>query len=109
MVSDIQVPSRDDAIGRRLGGLTDRLHAHHPRRPAPRAAGRRDRRTSCGNGFTGDVLRIERAWPSHPGYELNFIRNRAWSALRRLDDHDYNRVTGPAIAALEALPQEETN
>jgi len=59
-------------------------------------------------GFTGEVLRIERAWPSHPGYELNFIRNRAWSALRRLDDHDYNRVAGPAIAALEALPQEET-
>ncbi len=66
-------------------------------------------RVAAPRGFTGQVVRVERAWPSHPGYELDSIRNRSWSALRRLDDHDYERIAGPAIAALEALPQEETN
>jgi hypothetical protein len=57
---------------------------------------------------SGQVIRVERAWPSHPGYELDSIRNPAWSALRRLDDRDYQRSAGPAISALQALPQEET-
>lgn len=58
--------------------------------------------------MTGDVVRVERAWASHPTYELNSIRNRAWSALRRLDDEEYERIAQPAIVALEALPQVET-
>jgi SAM-dependent methyltransferase len=107
IVSDMQIHDRDDPVGRILGELTDRLHAHHahiqPR--GLRGAEIVDRATP--HGFDGEVVRVERAWPSQPGYELGSIRNRAWSALRRLDDHDYERIAGPAIAALEALPQEE--
>ena len=106
IVSDMQVHDRDDPIGRILGELTDRLHTHgagvHPR--GLRGAEIVERAEA--HGFIGEVIRVERAWPSHPGYELDSIRNRAWSALRRLDDHDYERIAGPAISALEALPQE---
>ena len=108
IVSDIQVHDRDDSIGRILGEMTERLHAHHtsvqPR--GFRGADVVDR--AAPHGFVGKVIRVERAWPSHPGYELDSIRKRAWSALRRLDDHDYERIAGPAIAALKALPQQET-
>ncbi len=106
IVSDMQVHDRDDPIGRILGELTDRLHTHgagvHPR--GLRGAEIVERAEA--HGFVGEVIRVERAWASHPGYELDSIRNRAWSALQRLDDHDYERIAGPAISALAALPQE---
>lgn len=108
VVSDIQVPYRDDPIGRILGELTDRLHAHHASVQPRGLRGDEIVERAAAHGFTGEVVRIERAWSSHPSYELNAIRSRAWSALRRLDDHDYDRVARPAIAALEALPQRET-
>ena len=108
IVSDTQVHHRDDPIGRILGEMTDRLHAHH--RPVePRGlSGEEILRRAAVHGFTGDVVRFERVWSSDPTYELDAIRNRAWSSLRRLDDDEYDRVAGPAIAALEALPKENT-
>jgi ubiquinone/menaquinone biosynthesis C-methylase UbiE len=108
VVSDIQVHDRDDTIGRILGELTDRLHAHHPRVQPRGLRGEQIVERAALHGFIGEVVRFERAWRSHPGYELNSIRNRAWSDLRRLDDEEYERIAGPAILALEALPQEET-
>ncbi|MDQ6698164.1 MAG: methyltransferase domain-containing protein [Actinomycetota bacterium] len=108
VVSDMQIPHRGDPIGRILGELTDRLHAHHPSGHPNGLRGEEIIDRAAAHRFTGELVRIERAWPSHPSYELNSIRTRAWSALRRLDDHEYNRIAGPAIAALEALPQEET-
>jgi SAM-dependent methyltransferase len=108
VVSDIQVHDRDDPIGRILGELTDRLHAHHVGVQRHGLRGEEIVERAASHGFTGEVVRVERAWLSHPGYELNSIRNRAWSALRRLDDLEYERAAAPATAALEALPQEET-
>lgn len=108
IVSDIQIHDRDDPIGRILGELTDRLHADHASLQPRGLRGAEIVDRAAPHGFIGKVVRVQRAWPSHPGYELDAIRNRAWSALRRLDDHDYERIAGPAIAALEALPQEGT-
>lgn len=108
VVSDIQVHVREDPIGRILGELTDRLHAHHADVQPRGLRGEAIVERAAPHGFTGEVVRIERAWPSHPSYELDSIRKRAWSALRRLDDRDYEKIAGPAIADLEALPQEET-
>lgn len=108
IVSDIQTHDRDDPIGSILGELTDRLHAHHAGIQPRGLRGTEIIERAAPHGFTGEVVRVDRSWPSHPGYELDSIRNRAWSALRRLDDHDYERIAAPAIAALEALPQEET-
>jgi SAM-dependent methyltransferase len=108
IVSDIQVHDRSDSIGQILGELTDRLHAHHSGVQPRGLRGEEIVERAAPHGFTGHVIRVERAWPSHPGYELDSIRNRAWSALRRLDDRDYETIAGPAIAALESLPQEET-
>jgi SAM-dependent methyltransferase len=107
VVSDLQVAHRDDPIGRILGELTDRLHAHHASVQPRGLRGEEIVERAAAHGFTGEVVRIERAWPTHPTYELDSIRNRAWSSLRRLDDREYDRIAGPAIAALEALPQEE--
>jgi SAM-dependent methyltransferase len=107
VVSDIQVAHRDDPMGRILGELTDRLHAHHASVQPGGLRGEEIVERAAAHGFTGEVVRIERAWSSHPRYELNSIRTRAWSGLRRLDDREYDRIAGPAIAALEALPQEE--
>ena len=107
VVSDIQVHDRDDPIGRILGEMADRLHDHHAPVQPRELRGAEIVERAEPHGFTGEVVRVERAWPSHPSYELNSISNRAWSALRRLDDSDYQRIAGPAIAALEALPQEE--
>lgn len=108
VVSDIQVPHRDDPIGRILGELTDRLHAHRASAQPRGLRGEEIVEQARAHGFTGEVVRIERAWPSLPSSELNSIRSRAWSALRRLDDDDYDSIAGPAIAALEALPEQET-
>ncbi len=108
IVSDIQIHDRDDPIGRILGELTDRLHAHHPSVQPRGLRGTEIIDRAAPHGFVGEVVRVQRAWPSHPGYELDSIRNRAWSALRRLGDHDYERIAAPAITALEALPQEKT-
>lgn len=108
VVSDTQVHHRDDPIGRILGELTDRLHAHHIASQPRGLHGDEIIERAAPHGFSGEVVRIERAWPSDPAYELDAIRNRAWSALRRLDDDEYDRVAGPAIAALEALPKGET-
>ncbi len=106
IVSDMQVHDRDNPIGRILGELTDRLHTHGTGVLPRGLRGAEIVERAEAHGFVGEVIRVERAWPSHPGYELDSIRNRAWSALRRLDDHDYKRIAGPAISALEALPQE---
>lgn len=106
IVSDMQVHDRDDPIGRIMADLTERLHTHgagvHPR--GFRGADIVERAEA--HGFAGEVVRVERVWSSHPRYELDSIRNRAWSALRRLDEHDYERIAGPAIVSLQALPQE---
>lgn len=108
VVSDIQVSNREDPTGRIMAELTDRLHAHHPgARPHGLRATEILARAEP-YGFTGRVVPIERSWASHPAYELHSIRTRAWSALRRLDDAEYEQVTAPAIAALEAMPQKET-
>jgi ubiquinone/menaquinone biosynthesis C-methylase UbiE len=108
IVSDIQVHHRDDPIGRILGELTDRLHAHHAGVQPRGLRGEEIIERAAPYGFVGEVARIERSWPSHPANELDSIRNRAWSALRRLDAHEYEVIAGPAISALEALPQRET-
>lgn len=108
VVSDVQIPRRDNPIGRILAELTARLQAHHADVQPRGMRGEELVERATAHGFTGEVVRLERAWPSHPGDELRSIRDRAWSALRRLDDQDYDRIAGPAIAALEALPQEET-
>lgn len=108
VVSDIQVPRRDDPIGRILGELTDRLHADHASGQPRGLRGEEIVERAAAHGFTGEVVRFERAWSSHPSDELDAIRSRALSGLRRLDDDEYERVAGPAIAALEALPQQET-
>lgn len=108
VVSDIQVHHRDDPVGRILGELTDRLHDHHAGVQPRGLRGEEIIQLAGPHGFAGEVVRIERSWPSHPEYELNSIQTRAWSALRRLDDHEYDKIAGPAIAALEALPQQET-
>ncbi len=108
IVSDIQIHDRGDPIGRILGELTDRLQDHRASVQPRGLRGAEILDRAAPHGFVGEVLRVQRAWPSHPCYELDSIRNRAWSALRRLDDHDYERIAGPAIASLEALPQEET-
>ncbi len=108
VVSDIQIHDRDNPIGRIFGELTDRLHAH------PAGVHRRGLRgdeileRARPYGFTGEVVRVERTWSSHPGYELDSIRSRAWSALRRLDDDEYREIVGPAVAALQALPNKES-
>lgn len=63
------------------------------------------RRSSSGlQSFSDDTVRVERAWKSHPAHELDSVRNRAWSALRHLDE-EYERTAGPGILALKALPQ----
>jgi ubiquinone/menaquinone biosynthesis C-methylase UbiE len=108
IVSDVQVPHRDDPIGRILGEFTDRLHAHHANVQRRGLRGEEIVERAAAHGFTGEVVRMERTWLSHPSYELKSIRTRSWSGLRRLDDHDYDMIAGPTIAALEALPQEET-
>jgi SAM-dependent methyltransferase len=108
VVSDIQVHDGDNPIGRILGEMTDRLHAHHAGVQPRGLRGAEIIERAVPHGFSGEVVRVERAWPSTPGYELNSIRTRAWSALRRLNDDEYERIVCPAIAALEALPQEET-
>jgi len=108
VVSDLQVPVRDDPIGRILGELIDRLHAQHAGVQPHGLKGQDILELAAPHGFRGEVVRVERSWTSHPGYELHSIRNRAWSALRRLGDEDYTAIAGPAIAALERLPQEET-
>jgi ubiquinone/menaquinone biosynthesis C-methylase UbiE len=108
VVSDLQVPAGDDPIGRILAEMTDRLHVVHPGVQPRGLRGAEILERAAPFGFTGYVVPVARAWPSHPDYELNSIRNRAWSALRRLDDDQYERVAGPAIAALEALAREAT-
>ncbi len=108
VVSDIQVHNRDDPIGRILGELTDRLRAHHAGVQPRGMRGEEIVEQASPHGFSGDTVRVERAWQSHPGYEHESIRNRAWSALRRLDDEEYESIAGPALLALEALPQEDS-
>lgn len=108
VVSDIQVPHREDPIGRILGELTDRLHAHHASVQPRGLRGEEIVQRAVAHGFTGEVVHVERTWRSLPSYELNSIRTRAWSGLRRLDDRDFDRIAGPTIADLQALPQEET-
>ena len=107
VVSDVQVHRRDDPIGLILAELTDRLRAHADVQPRGMRGVELLARAAA-HGFAGEVVRVERAWPSHPADELRSIQDRAWSGLRRLDDRDFDRIAGPAIAALEALPQEET-
>lgn len=108
IVSDIQIHDREDPIGRILGELTDRLQAHHASVQPRGLRGAEIIDLAAPHGFAGEVVRVQRAWPCHPGYELDSIRNRAWSALRRLDEGDFERIAGPAIAALKGLPQQET-
>jgi SAM-dependent methyltransferase len=108
VVSDIQVPHRDNPIGKILGELDDRLHADHAHVQPRGLRGEVIVQRAAPHGFAGECVRVERTWSSHPGYELNLIRSRASSALRRLPQEDYQRIAAPAIAALEALPQKET-
>ena len=108
VVSDIQIPDWDSPLGRILGEMNDRLHADHPGVQPRGLRGEQIVEQAAAHGFTGEVMRVERAWPGHPRYEIHSIRNRAWSALRRLDDEAYERIAGPALAALEALPDEES-
>jgi SAM-dependent methyltransferase len=109
IVSDVQVPDRDSPIGGILADLNDRLH-DHPAGIQPRGLrGEEILVLAAGHAFTGEVVTIERSWTSRPSYEINSIKNRrAWSALRRLEEDDFQRVAGPAIRALEALPDEDT-
>ena len=109
VLSDLQVAERGDPIGQILGELNDRLHADHPDVQPHGLRGDQILELAAPHGFRGEIVRLERVWRSHPRYEINSIRNRAWSALRRLDDAAYERIAAPAIAALEALPDEETS
>jgi len=55
-------------------------------------------------GFTGTVHELDRRWYSSTPEELASIALRIWPALRELDEDAIERVTRPAIDALQALP-----
>lgn len=108
VVSDLQVHDRGNPIGRILGQMTDRLHADHAGVQPAGLRGEAIIERAAPYGFTGKVVRVERAWSTLPSYELSSIRNRAWSVLRRLTDDEYETIAGPAITALQGLPEEDT-
>ena len=58
-------------------------------------------------GFAGDIASFDREYRSTPSLELDAIADRAWPALRALDEGEIEAVTRPAVAALRAMPDVE--
>ena len=55
----------------------------------------------------GDIASFDREYRSTPSLELDAIADRAWPALRALDEGEIEAVTRPAVAALRAMPDVE--
>lgn len=59
------------------------------------------------SGFVGRHERQIREWNRSPAEVLDGIGRRMWVGLRDLDDETVEKVTRPAIKALEALPESD--
>jgi SAM-dependent methyltransferase len=102
-----QRPAPGDVVGGIIADMSGRVDA--------RRGGARPRGVTADEvlgwaadaGFVGAVHHLERTWRSRPSEELAAIADRAWPALRDLDDSAIEEVTRPAIGALEALPDSE--
>jgi ubiquinone/menaquinone biosynthesis C-methylase UbiE len=104
IVCTTQDPGPDDVIGQIIRQMGDRVDARRrPRRPRSVSA---EQVLGWGReaGFTGSIRHFPRQWVSSPADELRSIALRTWPALRELDESTIEKVTRPAITALESLP-----
>jgi ubiquinone/menaquinone biosynthesis C-methylase UbiE len=107
VVCAAQRPCPDDPVGAIIAEMTARVDVQR-RASRPRGVSADEvldwSRTA---GFTGRIHHFERRWRGAPAQELMSIEQRAWPALRELDETAIKEVTAPAIEALRALPAEE--
>ncbi len=107
VVASTQRPAPDDVVGRLLEAMSRRIDE---RRGARRPRGVTTQEVlawAAAAGFAGTVQAVERRWRSAPSDEIAAIAQRSWPAMRELDEAALAEVTGPVVAALEALPPGE--
>jgi SAM-dependent methyltransferase len=105
VVCSAQRPVADDRIGRIIDDMGTAVQA---RRTSPRprdVTGDQVRGWAEAAGFSVTLHTLGRQWYESPSDVLAAIAHRAWPALRELDDAAVAEATGPAIAALKAMPE----
>jgi ubiquinone/menaquinone biosynthesis C-methylase UbiE len=106
VVCNAQRPAPEDEIGAVIQAMGERVDVL---RQAKRPRGVTVEETlgwASGAGFLGITHQYETFWSSSPTKDLELIENRAWPALRELDEERIEEATRPAIEALSAMPDE---
>ncbi len=105
VVCTAQTPAPGDEVGRVIAEMAMQVDIRR-RASRPRGVTRAEVLEWATNaGFSGTAHQLERRLYSTPAQELAAIAHRNWPALRELDEADIREVTGPAIEALESMPE----
>jgi ubiquinone/menaquinone biosynthesis C-methylase UbiE len=103
VVCTAQQPAPDDAVGRVIQEMSERVDA---------ARGGRSRRVTAvealewarAAGLVGETTERTRSWRARASDELRAIEERSWPAMRALDAATCATVTRPAVEALRSFP-----
>jgi ubiquinone/menaquinone biosynthesis C-methylase UbiE len=104
LVCTTQRSAPEDPIGRIIDFMGGEVDARREARRPRTLTGAQVLDWAADAGFTGHSVEIERRWMSSPAHELAAITARAWPALHDLDEQSFEEVTGPAVEALQSLP-----
>jgi SAM-dependent methyltransferase len=104
-------PAGRPGPGDRIGAVIDEMalgvdaHIGRAARAGWEATPERILQWGVGAGFVGHAEDMEiRTWTSSPEAEIGMIHRRIWPALVDLDEVTFDRLTGPTIAVLAAMP-----
>lgn len=103
-----QTPDPDDAVGRILEAMGAEVRRHlqttrHVDPPVEQIL-----EWGRASGLSGSVDHIRREWQSSPAVAVDGITRRMWAGIRALDEETIERISRPAVAALQALPASDT-
>ncbi len=106
VIATVQRTAADDPVGRIMDEFSRLVDEYRPR-PV-----RRDAITAsvldwaAAAGFSGIADVLTRQWAARPSDEITAIRERAWPALRSMDDDEFTRIASPTLERLAAMGDE---
>lgn len=101
LVMPAQLTSPNDVVGLVFQGMVQRMGSTTEGRPTAEDIVQ----LAASAGFTGHVEDLgTQTWNSSREHELSVVTSRSWRWLSTLDEDTYQRVAGPAVEELAALP-----